>query len=149
MQILEQQTVILRDLISYRFGMKRDRLPQFITHATENLGNLGVQQNGRVLFTEDNSREQNIELLIPVDGVPEPSPHFAFQPEFRLVHAVSARHEGSFLGMDQTEKKLMDHIAANGGQMITLPYYSIVRLDADSPGSSIVDILIGLNYNIL
>ena len=149
MQILEQQTVILRDLISYRFGMTRDRLPQFIAHVTRNLGNLGVQQTGRVLFTEDPSHEQNIEILIPVDGVPEPSPHYSFKPEFRLVHAVSARHEGSFFRIDQTVKKLRNHITVSGGQMITQPYYSIVRLEPDSPGSSIVDILIGLNYNVL
>ena len=149
MQILEQQTVILHDLISYRVQMPLERLPSFIRHCIESLGSLGMQQTGRILFTGDCGGDQNLEILIPVCPEPVSCEEYRKKEVFRLINAISVRHEGDLSGLAHIEKELLAYAEKKSYQIITTPYYSIVRMDADRPGSAIIDIYIGVNYNIL
>ncbi len=149
MQILEHQTLILHNLISYRIRLDREALPGFIRHCLENIDSLGMQPTGRILFTEDSSRTENIEVLIPVNREPASCPQYENKPVFKLLNAVTARHEGNFSEMDRIEKGLRAYAADKAYQVITKPYYSIVRLDPERPGSAIIDIYLGINSNIL
>ena len=149
LQILEHQAIILHNLISYRTSLARDALPAFIRHCLENIGSLGMEPTGRILFTEDSSRAENMEVLIPVSREPESCPQYENKPVFKLLNAVSARHEGDFADMHRIEEGLRAYAADRDYQVITNPYYSIVRLDPDRPGSAIIDIYLGINSNIL
>ena len=149
MQILEHQTLILHNLISYRTKMKREALPAFIRHSLANIGSLGMVPAGRILFTEDNSQSQNMEVLIPVSQEPAACEEYQNKPIFKLLNAVSARHEGNLADMDKIEQRLRAYANSKAYQIITNPYYSIVRLDPESPGGAIIDIYLGINANIL
>ena len=149
MQILEQQALILHDLISYKVRLTREKLPGFIRHCLANIDSLGIQPAGRILFTEDDSCEQNMEILIPVRPAPETCDQYQKKNVFRLINAVSARHEGTLDDLNRIEHDLLAYVQKKSYQAITKPYYSIVRLDADRPGSAIIDVYIGVNYNIL
>lgn len=149
MQILEQQSLYLNNLISYKLHAPREKLPLVIRHMQENLDSLRLQPAGKILFTEDQSQYRNIEILIPVNHDFTPQEQYGKKPLFKLINAVSARHEGSFPDAEKTKQKLLDYIREKSYQAITLPYYSVVRLDESNAGSCILDIYIGVNYNIL
>lgn len=153
MQILEQQTLILHDLISYRVQLLPERLPGFIRHCIENIGSLGMRPAGRILFTDESAAEdggeKHLEILIPVSPEPVSSAHYQKKTVFKLINAISARHEGDLSALARIEKELLAYAEKKSYQIITKPYYSIVRLDEDAPGSAIIDIYIGVNYNIL
>ncbi len=149
MQILEQQALYLYDLLSCRIQMPRARLPEMLPRIPEQLGALGLQQNGRILFTEDPAQERNIEILIPVRGEFASCAQYEKKPVFKLINAVSARHEGSFSALAKTEQQLLQYAQEKAYQVITEVYYSIVRMDAGNPENCIIDLYIGVNYNIL
>ena len=98
---------------------------------------------------DNSSRAENMEVLIPVNREPESCPQYENKPVFKLLNAVSARHEGDFADMHRIEDGLRAYVADRDYQVITNPYYSIVRLDLDRSGSAIIDIYLGINSNIL
>ena len=149
MQILEHQSIYLNNLISYKLYVPREKIPDVIRHILENIGSLNLQPTGKILFTEDICQHKNTEILIPVNRDFEPCEQYGKKEIFKLINAVSARHEGVFSDSGKTEQRLLDYIREKSYHMITLPYYSVVRLDPDNPGSCILDIYIGVNYNIL
>ena len=149
MQILEQQSLYLNNLISYKLHIQREKLPFMIRHIMENIGSLNLQPTGKLLFTEDIRNDKNMEILIPVDRDFEPCAQYGTKKIFKLINAVSARHEGAFFETEKTEQRLLEYIRNKSYQMITLPYYNVVRLDGTHADSCIIDIYIGVNYNIL
>ena len=149
MQILEHQSLYLNNLISYKLHLPRERVPGIIRHILDNLGSLGLQPTGKILFTEDIRQQKNMEILIPVQPDFDPCLQYGKKEIFKLVNAVSARHEGCFAETEKTDQQLLDYIRDRAYQMITRPYYSIVRLDPDDTGSCILDIYIGVDCNIL
>ncbi len=149
MQILEHQALYQKNLLSYKLHMPREKIPGMIQHVLENIGSLGMQPTGKILFTEDIYQYKNIEILIPVNRDFEACEQYEKKSEFRLINALSARHEGSFSDAENTERKLLDFAKNKFYHIITLPYYNIVRLDPEHPRSCIIDIYIGVNYNIL
>ena len=149
MQILEHQSLYLNNLISYKLHIPREKTPFIIQHILDNIGSLNLQLSGKILFTEDIYQYRNMEILIPVDQKFEACEQYGKKEAFKLINAVSARHEGAFSETERTEQQLLDYIRSKSYQAITPPYYSIVRLDETHVGSCILDIYIGVNYNIL
>lgn len=149
MQILEHQSLYLNNLVSYKLHIPREKTPFMIRHILDNIGSLNLQPSGKILFTEDIYQYRNMEILIPVNQEFEACEQYGKKEAFKLINAVSARHEGGFSESEKTEQRLLDYIRDKSYQMITLPYYSIVRLDEAHAGSCIMDIYIGVNYNIL
>ena len=149
MQILEHQSIYMNNLISYKLHMTREKTPSMIRHILKNIGILNMQPSGKIMFTEDDGQYQNMEILIPVDHEFEPCEQYGRKNTFKLINAVSVRHEGDFSETKKTEQKLLDFVKEKSYQMITKPYYSIVRLDDEHIGNCIIDIYIGVNYNIL
>lgn len=149
MQILEHQSLYQKNLISCKLHMPREQIPLMIRHILENISSLGLHPAGRILFTEDIFQYQNIELLVPVEQDFQSCDHYERKLEFKLINAVSVRHEGAFTDIGKTEQKLLGFIREKDYQMITLPYYRIVRLEPECAASCIVDLYIGVNYNVL
>ena len=98
---------------------------------------------------QDPAQERNVEILIPVKGEFASCAQYEKKPVFKLINAVSARHEGSFSALAKTEQQLLQYAQEKAYQVITEVYYSIVRMDAGNPENCIIDLYIGVNYNIL
>jgi effector-binding domain-containing protein len=145
MQILEHQSVFLRNLISYRLHLPREKTPHMLRYIMENIESLGVQLSGAIFFTEDRSQYRNIEILIPVDRELEFCAQYDKKPAFRLLDAVSVRHEGSITEMEKTEQKLLDYAKRKAYEVTTQPYFHFIRTDPDDPEYCIADIYIGVN----
>ena len=87
--------------------------------------------------------------MIPVRGEISHFGGFEYKPCFKLINAVTIRHEGGIGKIGSTEKKLTDYISECHLEPVTAPYYVVVRGDEKSAEDCIIDIYIGINYNIL
>ena len=90
-----------------------------------------------------------MEILFPTDKVIESQREYEFKKEFRLVNAITVRHEGSFRNIGQTLKKLLVYAEKKEYVVITNPYYMIERNIYDAHDDCIIDIYIGIDYNVL
>ncbi|HOA00007.1 hypothetical protein [Ruminococcus sp.] len=151
MQIIENQTLIFYDLLSYRTKVSLGELPGMIKYIRENLDALDIAANNRILFTltdgMTDSGKMDTEILIPVEDEMDSCSEFSFKPEFKLINAVSVRHEGSLALTEETTQRLMDYIDEKEYNPVTKPYYRIIRMESDQ--DCIIDIYVGIEYNIL
>jgi predicted transcriptional regulator YdeE len=151
MQIIEHQTLNYKNLIAYKTRTRISEIPQLLGYIRGNLHNLGLSSAGRTLFTikeKGGFRDMiDVKVMIPVEGDLESCDEYAHKPIFRLINAVAIRHEGNINDIDDTLNTLRQHISRMAYETITEPYYSVVR--ADSSGDSIIDIYVGINYNVL
>ena len=142
MQILEYQSICLRNLITYKTECGWDQLPSLIVFTYENLETLGAELAGRAIITAEGCGTQELEILVPIQK-PLPSRNeYQFKPLFHLMNAVSVRHEGNFSQICRTEQRLREYLAAHDYEAVTQPYYQVVRI---SEGSCIVDIFVGIH----
>ncbi len=150
MQILEHQSLFLYNVISYKTFLPVSKIPEITEHLHRNINALGVELTGNIMLKKiDDDTGRNFEILVPVSEAVKSRQEYSYKPIFKLLHAVTVRHEGNYLNIAQTEQKLMDYIEKKSYQKATVPYYSIVRLDTDNTNSCIVDIYVGVNYNVL
>ena len=150
MQILKHQMISRNNIIVCKRKMSHEDIFRFIRHASENIRALDLEISDKVMFTTVSSEEGEMtKVMIPVSGQVRSCGEFEYQPMFKLVNAVAIRHEGDFEVIGSTEKKLTEYIAENHFEPITSPYYVVVRNDAGGPDNNIIDIYIGVNYNIL
>ena len=140
MQIIENQTLIFYDLLSYRTKVSLGELPGMIKYIRENLDALDIAAN-------TDSGRMDTEILIPVEDEMDSCSEFSFKPEFKLINAVSVRHEGSLALTEETTQRLMDYIDEKEYNPVTKPYYRIIRMESDQ--DCIIDIYVGIEYNIL
>lgn len=150
MQILKNQMIARNNLIVCKRKMSHEDIFSFIRYASENIRALDLEINDKIMFTTVNSDDgEMIKVMIPVSGQVRSCGEFEYQPMFKLVNAVAIRHEGGFAVIGSTEKKLTEYIAENHFEPITSPYYVVVRNDTSNLDNNIIDIYIGINYNIL
>lgn len=153
MQIIEHQNIYLDNLLCYRRRIKQSDILKLAGYISDNLQALGLEQSGRIIFTEKESDKTddkiNAEILIPVKGTVCKCDEFQSKPTFRLVNAVAIRHEGSPETLCETQSMLYRFIAEKGYEPVTRPYYTIIRNDAQRNTDHIIDIYIGVSLNSL
>lgn len=148
MQILENRSLYMENMISYKTNLPKEEIPKLAEHICRNVSALGVEPTNKLCFTYSTEDKNDIEILVPVIGDISAHSKYGHKKLFRIINAVTIRHEGSLADIDITEKKLVDYIEDRSYEMITKPYYNIVRLTEDA-ADCIVDIYIGTNYNKL
>ena len=150
LQILKNQMISRNNLVICKKKISQTDIFKFIRYASDNIRALDLEISDNVMFTTLKSEDGDLtEVIIPVNGKVKPNGDFEYQPMFRLINAVTIRHEGSFEVIGSTEKKLTEYIEDNHFEPITGPYYVVVRNDTENRDDSIIDIYIGVNYNVL
>lgn len=151
MQIIENQSLILHNLLSYKTELRLKDIPEFIKHMRDSLSVLNIRSNNKFIFriTDDVSSEKKIsaEILIPIDGEFTAGDEYTLKPVFKLINAVSLRHEGEISFITDSRDILQKYISNNSYEAITCPYYRIIR--SDNEHDCIIDIYIGINGNTL
>jgi len=152
-QIIQNQNIYMRDIISYTADIKKTEIINLIRYVSQNIKALDLRIGNKIIYTiksyNQNSGKHNVEVLIPVRGKVSKSEGFEYKKVFKLVNAVTVRHEGSIDSIDTTEKCLEEYIASNNCQPLTKPYYRVIRESGSSSVDSIIDIYIGVDYNEL
>ncbi|MBP7185215.1 MAG: DUF5085 family protein [Ruminococcus sp.] len=149
MQIIERQSIFLFNVIKYKINVEKIRFPAFIEHIERSISALGVKLTERVVFRfADHGDNADYELFIPVDKELQSREEYGFDAVFRLLQAVTVRHEGNFLDLGKTEKRLVEYIKKKNYTIISEPYYRVIRIPASNCFTDcIVDIYIGVKYN--
>lgn len=148
MQILENQCLYLRNLISYKTTADYSNLQELINHVYSNVCRLQADIKDNVIFTfNGNQKQLNTEILIPVDRNINECEHYSFKPVYKLNNAVVIRHEGNLSCIPETIVLLENYIIEKAYHKITDPYCRVIRNSSDN--DAIVDIYIGLDCNIL
>jgi effector-binding domain-containing protein len=93
----------------------------------------------------------DIEILVPVDKVIEPSCDYCFKNVFHLVNAVYLQHKGNPSLLQDTYNQLTAYIKDNKFQQITAAYnVNVKELQlGQSMDEMIVDVYIGVNPSLL
>lgn len=147
MQILEHQSLFFRNVISYHSHLAIDNIPSMVDYVRSNVCKLGAELSDRILYTKNSENYKNIELLIPVNIELTNCEEYEYKPVFKLLNAVSVRHEGQFSNIENTESMLVEYIRKRSYNILTSPYYSVIRLEPDDLNNCIIDIYIGTEYN--
>ena len=95
------------------------------------------------------SQTINLEILVPVDSSFEDNEHFSFLSQFKLIHAIKIRHEGTIHNLTKTKKILEKYLEDHSYKAITKYYNVFVRHNSNYLTDSIIDIYVGINPNIL
>jgi effector-binding domain-containing protein len=151
MQFLDNQMLMFSNLLSYKTNVKYKDIPRLLEYIRDNLNVLGISPKNRTIFTlhGENRKQEDVEIevLIPVNGRLNDVQMYNFKTLFKLINAVSVRHEGDFSLIPKTREGLLRYIEQKNYESVTDPYYRIIRLGTGN--DCIIDIYIGINSNIL
>lgn len=151
MQFIDNQMLMFSNLLSYRTNVQYNDIPRLIEYILSNLNVLDISPSNKVIFTlRGENRKQNdveIEVLIPVNGRLSDVKMYDFKAFFKLMNAVSVRHEGDFSLIPNTKDGLLRYIEQKNYEPVTEPYYRVIRQGTEN--DCIIDIYIGINSNIL
>lgn len=155
--ILEKQTLEMKNVLSYRAKMN----PQDLSVAMNKMGHI-AKENGATkagnAATATYSVEvikgqqvMDIEILVPLDKEISTQGDYVFKPVFKIINALSIRHEGNPVLLQNTINQLNEHVIKNKLQVITATYNVTVKeptsqADVDQ---MIVDVYVGISPNIL
>lgn len=149
MQILEHQSLCLRNLISCQMNLTPEKLPSMLQYVLKNASGIGITPSNRILVTEHPNESENFEILIPIQSKVAHCDSYTYKEQFKLFNAVLIRHEGDFSILERTKQRLLEYITEKKYQAISEPYYSIVRLSPKNPKSCIIDIYVSISLNVL
>ncbi|MBP3271985.1 MAG: hypothetical protein J6M17_07120 [Ruminococcus sp.] len=145
LEISENRTIEMRDMITYKTRVKKDDIPKLITFMTANLDALELRKCGSAMFREEDDGgsdgKVSVEIFIPVTGKVKESGRYGFAESFQIEKAISARHEGSFGDLTATEKELNEYISSHGYKKTSAPCY-VFSSDPDT--GEVIDIYIGV-----
>ena len=146
MQIIENQTVSVNNLIDYSSKIKKKDILDLIHFISEHLYVLGLEQNGNIMFSllSEHKDEAVFEIFIPVKGTVQKCNEFGYQEEFSLTKAIAGRHEGSLDDRGKAAQKLKKYISSNNYEPATKTYYSVIREGSANADNCIIDIYIGV-----
>ena len=144
MQIIENQTVSLNNLIDYQSKIKKRDILDLVHFISEHLYVLGLEQNGNIissLLSEQND-EAVFEIFIPVNGDVKKCDEFGYKDAFILTKAIVGRHEGSLDDLDKNVRELKNYIVSNNYEPASGIYYSVIREGGSNVNNCIIDVYI-------
>ena len=152
MEVIENQYISVKNVLSYLTRVASKSLGDFIFHIYRSIEVLDLKVEGKIMFSvigthsipEDTAMD--IEVLVPVDRAFESTGKYVYKPEFKLENALSIRHYGSYVDLMKTHKLLNDYLAEKKLKAITNTYFVIER---NSDNDSIVNLYLGISGNIL
>jgi effector-binding domain-containing protein len=155
--IKTNQELIMENILSLRNRMTQKQLQQEMINIGKFIQENSIKKSGSVVTTtflveeEDGQQVFDIEILVPLDSVIEPTTKYNFKKLFHLKHAVCITHKGNPQGIQNTLNEMIKYINENRLQQITSAYNVNVKelKQGDSLDDFIVDIYIGVNPSIL
>ena len=142
----------MHNLLYYKCETQKEKIGDIIEYIDTHIDNIGLKKVGNMITSfEDNEKSAsiNLDILVPVDSSFEGNEHFSSLPQFKLIHAVKIRHEGSLNNLSETQEILKKYLESHSYEAITKYYNVIVRHNSDVLANSIIDIYVGINPNIL
>lgn len=152
MEVIENQYISVKNVLSYLTRIASKSLGDFISHIHRSVEVLDLKVEGKIMLsvlgTHSISEDtvMDIEVLVPVDRAFESNSKYVCKPEFKLANALSVKHYGSYSDLLKTHKLLNDYRTEKKLKAITNTYFVIEK---NSGNDSIVSLYVGISGNIL
>lgn len=154
--IQNNQEVLFENLLSYRIKVKSSEVNSQFNKFKSFLEQNRVVRKGPLITTVHNvdqipqEPELDIELLVPVECGTDIPKEYKIKSKFRLVNAISARHQGERRGLEAISKSLLDYISNNQLVQITSVYFVYLSDDFSQVNNDpVVDVYIGVSPCVL
>lgn len=157
MNILENQSLHMKNVLSYRGKITQSQINQVMQQIGKDISQFGAEKNGdvaTVTFAVDTSNGQpliDIEILVPLSQPVDFKGKYTLKPVFKLDNAVKIRHEGNPAELQNSVNELLRYISKNGLTPITQAY-NVTITSVSLPhalNEVVVDVYIGVSKNIL
>ena len=157
MGILENQTLEMRNILSYRAKMTQQELQAKSIELEKVLVDSGAKKAAATVTSTfsveqgTNGPVMDIEILLPLDREISPPAGYTWKPRFLLTNALMIQHIGNPSTMQNTINKLNAYIMEHQLVPITTGYNVTVK-EAKTPlelDSMEVDIYVGISPNLL
>ena len=113
--VRKDQELILENVLSFRGKVTQQQIQVEMMKIGQLLQKLGVQKNGptttATYAVEQLGNEQlmDVELLIPLDRPIQLPSEYTFKPIIKIVNALSIRHEGHPIKLQESINKLNEY----------------------------------------
>lgn len=142
----------MQNLLYYKCETPKEKIGDIIKHVDMHIDTIGLKKMGKMITSMEETEgaaSVNLDILIPVDSSFEENEHFLLLPQFKLLHAVKIRHEGTINNLSKTQEILKKYLESHSYEAITKYYNVIIRHDSEILANSIIDIYVGINPNVL
>lgn len=151
--VREDQELILENVLSFRGKVTQQQIQVEMMKIGQLLQKLGVQKNGPTTTATyaveqlENEQLMDVELLIPLDRPIQLPSEYTFKPIIKIVNALSIRHEGHPIKLQESINKLNEYIIEHKKQVITATYNVTVQdvMRQEDLDKMIIDIYVGCN----
>ena len=160
MEIISEQNLQMKNVLSFRGKMDQNALMEKRKEIDDLMKQLGVHPIHPAITTNFGKEEtpngpvMDMEILIPLDRDISHElavlklPGYRFKPLFLLANAVKLHHVGSADSLENSIRELYRYIQVRNMRPITTGY-NIPQNDPDDPKDLIMDIMVGVDPNIL
>ncbi len=155
MHVFKNQILICPNILSYLIRIKYSDIYETTERLQKAAEALDLKVCGRIMTTvksktlTQSGSLSDIEFLVPVDRPFDSTVNYKYKPMFKLINAVRMRYEGDICGISESQFLLAKYLNENDLEPVTGHYFSYIQALRESPRSSIVDIYVGINSNIL
>ncbi|MBR4344387.1 MAG: hypothetical protein IKP88_17080 [Lachnospiraceae bacterium] len=159
MEITTEQNLQMKNVLSYRGNLNKEGLEAKRDEINALIKEFGAHAIHPAITTShgieqtDNGPIIDMEILVPLDRdvstevIRKKAPGYRFKPVFQLVNAVRIHHTGG-TNIEDSIKELYKYISVRNMHPITT-LYNITINDPEDPKDLIVDLMMGIDPNIL
>lgn len=152
MKIHCNQTFEAHNLLSCRGIYLQTEVNALISRMRNYIVSHGAKQVGSLinasfsLVTSESQSKVDLEIMIPLDKMIDPSDVFAVKPIFRLTNALKIRHEGNPIGLQETANQLNSYIIFNNLELASTCYKVTIKEAETLKGldSMIIDLYVSI-----
>ena len=160
MEITTEQNVEMRNVLSYRGKVDQKLLMEKRKEIDDIMKRFGVRPIHPAITTTfgiektENGPIMDMEILVPLDKdisheiAMAKIPGYRFKPHFLLANAVRLRHTGDTDTIENSIRELYKFMQVRDLKPITT-CYNIPMNDPDDPKDLIMDMMVGVDPNIL
>lgn len=153
MEIKENQELIMENVLSFRGKVTQQQMQEEMMKIGQELQKLGIQKNGPITTAtysvEEVSGEQlmDIEILVPLDKQVQLPKEYTLKTTIKIVNALSIRHEGHPMKLQEAINELNEYILEHKKQVITATYNVTVKdaMKQEDLERMIIDVYVGCN----
>lgn len=157
MKILENQTLIMENVLSYRGKLTQQEFAVKLQQIQEIIENSEASKNGSIATTtyavEQNGNEQimDVEILVPLDRKIQLTQEYTLKDKIFITNALKISHKGNPAQLQTTVTELNNYIVSNELIPITTCYNVTVREVEDPSQIDLmeIDIYVGISPNKL
>ena len=160
MEITTEQNLQMKNVLSVRGKFDQNSLMEKRKEIDDMMKKLGVHPIHPAVTTTFGVEQtekgplMDMEILVPVDRdishelAMAKLPGYRFKPIFLLANAVRLHHVGNEASLENSIKELYQFIKVRNLRPITTGY-NIPQNDPDDPKDLVLDIMVGVDPNIL